>query len=264
MTDTLPADHQPGANNPPSLAAELEERHGLLKVELRKTLELIAKLPAEITTDAEEATAIELQAAVGVITKKIDAAHKTEAEEAAKVKATVDVFFLTRGLKGQITTPKSALDRKVGDWLAKKAAIRQAELDAEAERLRKEADARLAEAAEAEEKGDHTIAEVRQNAAEAVDRAADTAQARANAPVAERARTYSGSGTTSLRQVLDCDPDRATIDLEYLRPYLGIDAIKSAIGQAGRANGWKVADVAKANAAIKGARWTVVNTSGTR
>lgn len=264
MTDTLPADHQVGANNPPSLEVLLEERHGALKVELRKTLDAIAALPAEISSDAEETQAIELQAAVAVLEKKIKSAHATEAEEAAKIKTTVDIFFLTRGLSGQIVTPKTQLARRVGDWLAKKAAIRQAQLDAEAKRLREEADARLAEAAAAEEKGDHTIAEVKQNAAEAVDRAADTAQAQANAPAAERARTYSSAGTTSLRQVLECEPDRATVDLEFLRPYLPMDAVKTAIGAAMRANGWKQSDIDKANAAIKGAGLKLVNTSGTR
>lgn len=266
MSDTLPADHQPGANQPPPLEAILEEKYAPLRIELAEVTKAIAALPAKIDNDADHSKAAELQTALSSLKKRIKFGHTVEAEEAAKIKSTVDVFFLTRGLTGEVTTQEQSLTRLTGAYLAAKAEKRRLEEQAEANRLREEADAKIAAAAKAEEEGKNTIAEVQQKAAETIDRAADNAQARASAPAADLARTRTDVGTSSLQYSVDCEPDRDTVDLEKLRPYLQLDAIKAAIGGYLRTNGLKAntEDVAKANAALKGAGLTLVAKGRTR
>lgn len=266
MTDTLPADHLPGANQPPSLEVILEEKYGHLRLELQRVEDDIAKLPEKITSDAEHARAAELQTALTTLKRRVKAGHEVEADEARKVKTTVDMFFLTRGLGGEVATKEGTLQRLVGVYLAEKAEKRRQEEAAEAKRLREEADAKMAAAAKAEEEGQNTIAQVQQKAAETIDRAADNAQARAGGSNADLARTRSDVGTTSLQYKLECEPDREAIDLEKLRPYLMVDALKAAIGGYMRANGLRsnAPDVAKANEAIKGAGLSLVPVGRTR
>lgn len=261
-TADLPPDHLPGANNPPSLEVQLEERWGLLRIKVNKLLADIAALPAVIETDADHEKATNLQKDAVAIEREVTAAHQQETDEVAKTKTVMDVFFLTRGLKGQVSTPKDALSRKVGAYLDKKAEERRVAEQAEANRLRAEADARLAEAAKAEDKGDHTQAEVQTNAALATERQAENAEARAAAPTSTLARTHvSGGSTSSLQRQWKVEPDRETIKLEALRPYLTEDALVQACGAYLRAAGLKAADPeapAKANKTIPGANFSTV------
>ncbi len=138
----------------------------------------------------------------------------------------VDGFFnkeLRDGLN-PLKATAAALGGRIG---AEKGRRERAAAEAHAAALRQAEQERLAAAAALEDAGRHTEADTHLRATEAIGDMATKAEA---AVVETRfGKTQTSFGTASTRTVERRAIDRATLDLESLRPFLGVDALDAAV-----------------------------------
>lgn len=119
-----------------------------------------------------------------------------------------------------------------------KATIERKRLEDLATEQTRIANARLEAAAKAEEEGDHVVAQVLQAQAEHSDKKAESAAHLSGNSIQNLgAIRTAGGGSMSTSKKLDWDIDRATVDLDALRPYLDLDAISKAIRAFNKPNG---------------------------
>lgn len=169
----LPADHQLGANNPPSdlelLQARLERDYEPL-AQKAAAIEIRAfTLPEKPTTDEECATLIQFVADAQAVVKEAEGDHSTEKKPHWDAGKAVDVFFKSvwTPLEGRIEANKARINAFTR---AKAEKERQDRLAAQREQERIEAEARFevarleAEAREAEAEAARKAEELRKAA----------------------------------------------------------------------------------------------------
>lgn len=258
-----------GHNNPPppSFSAEITERHGKLKVRLEALKVRVEALPAELTTPLHHDQAVAIVKDFVALERDVTDAHSTEKAPLSEKVKVIDGFFLTRGLSGLIDPLKRSVALKDGVYLEAKAEREREAARQEAARLEAEAQARHQEAADAENLGQNTVAEVKLDAALAAEGDADRAAARAEASTATLARTYSSQGTASLKYDLEVDIDSAAVDLEKLRAYLPLATLQAAAKAWAKMQNVKAETFKKGNTAtqpLTGAVFKGVPKSGMR
>lgn len=229
------------SNDPPDPIAELRAR---LEESNRPLLDRAAELQAA----AERIPEIDGDATAGKVSdfiKLISAAIKTS--EAARVETkephlaagrAVDTFFKTR-VSDPLDTLKRTVERKLTAYLQAKEAERRRAAEEEARRIREEAEARARAAQDAEAKGRAHEAAAAMDAAVAKEAEAQAAAQQAEAKPSELSRTRGEIGSVaSLRQVWKGEiVERASLDLEALRPYLPIAALETALNGFVKAGG---------------------------
>jgi len=239
----LPADHQPGANKPPIRELLADVLAGLPQALIVEYLDLTNKRDAlqaeeadagrEKITDESAGPLADYIKRVGTHIEKADDARKAVKKPVLQAGEKIDGFFKT------ITEPLSALkststDRLTG-YQRERANEERRRRKEEAKRAAEEA-RKAAEEAAAREKAAQSERELAGaiGAAEIAKQAeADAEKARklATAPASALAQTRSAGGAVaSLRTEWKFkNLDRATLDLEALRPFLPMDAMDKAV-----------------------------------
>lgn len=201
--------------DPEAIRARLADKHGALLTRASSLTEAAARLPEKIEDDETNAKMGDFVKQIGGAHKALEAARKTEKapyDDAGKV---VHGFFT--GPQGKLEEVKRTAEARMSGYMRAKA---------DAERKRREEEARrLAE--EAAAKNDESAFEQASGEVEMIE---------ASKP-AEMVRQHSDLGTVAtLRTSWEFEVlDRAKVDLEALRPYLGADAVDKAIRAAIRA-----------------------------
>jgi hypothetical protein len=222
-----------GGNAPPSalelLREDLDAKCASLIKDRDFWLARAGAEPEEITTPAEASSAAQLAKDVRTALKDIEAAHKLAKAPYLDGGRLVDAHF--KAIGEPLTTLGNILGRRMTLYQRKVENEERMRREAVAAKAREEALAAEAAAMEAE-RGADEIAHRR--ALEAQQRAAlkvEQAEEAAAAPAAELSRVRSPLGATmSLRtEWVHSELDRATLDLEALRPYLAIDALDKAV-----------------------------------
>ncbi len=217
------------SNNPPDdievLRDLLADKHKTLLDRAQSLIEAKERQP-EITDDIIAGKVSDYIKLVSAAMKNAEAERTATKEPYIAAGRAVDTFF-----KAKITEPLDAVkretERKLTTYLQAKEAERRRQAEAEAERLRKEAEAELAKATES------------LDAAVAKENEAVAAAETAGAKPAELSRTRGEIGSVaSLRQVWKGEiTDRATLDLDALRPYIPAAALDTAINGFVKAGG---------------------------
>lgn len=230
-----------GHNNPPSDLEILNQKLAEKFADERKTaydLAAQANAAPKTITNAEEASLV--TDIISGITKhdKVLESHR-EKEKSPHLAAgrAVDAFFK----KGQdlIGTAKNSLNAVLTAWQTAQAAAERARLEAKAAAEKQRAADAAAAALALEQANKPTEAAVALKQAVVAEEQAHVAQIATTAKASTLTRSYSTSGATaSLRTVWVGEiSDRATLDLEALRPHLSQDALEKAVGAFVRAGG---------------------------
>lgn len=219
LTDDGYGDPAPvGHNKPPTFEEELREanRDVFLRVEALKAS--AQKLPAVVNSEADNALIGGFIVDARAVTGAVERAHKAAAAPYKEKAAACDVMFLTRGLTGEVKRMVDVVQALANDYAARKERERRRQLAEEAERLRREEDARAYEAAALKDAGSHTAAEVVESQSEHMGKAADRLEAKAEGKVADVLRTRAEGVTASGRKKWDFEiVDESQIDLNVLR-----------------------------------------------
>lgn len=254
---------EPGTNNPPSDIEILQEklREELASLFGRQKALLGAVDRAPLLIDDEETSG-----KMADLARQIAACRK--AIEDRRVAAKEPFLALERAVDAVCVKPRDELD-KAKKLIADRLTAWQRKKEAEERRRREEAERAAAEAAKrAQEEANKAAAtlqtEADLDAAIAAEDLAKQATADAaaasrasNAKAAELSRTRGDYGAVaSLRGFIDFDGlDRATLELDALRPYLPQDAIEKAVRAYIRARGEELLPVIRAgNQPLKGVR----------
>lgn len=234
----------PGHNAGPATEAEalrlrLKEEYAALLTRAAALTETEAKLPTINTEDlAKRATDYRDQ--VRKCTAALEAAHKAAKEPFLEAGRVVDSTLLavSKGLK-ELNIRISLL---LGAYQEDKAEAERKVRAAEAERLAEDARKKEAAALAAMETAPAATAEAALDTAIAAQGQVAAAEAAAQAPASELGRVHGDFGATaSLRKEWKHkDVDRATLNLEALRPYLPMDGIDTAIRAYIKAGGRKL------------------------
>lgn len=212
-----------GANNPPTLTEEIEDRHADLLADIGALVS--TELPMVVTSDesAKQVSAVGRDATT--LLQKLKAAHKAEKEPFLRAGKEVDAWL--NAVSATLTTFLDDCKALVGAWQDKKAAEERAEREREARRLAAEAEAAAQAALKTMR---HTDMETAAGLAEA----ASMAEAATVAPRAELARVTSAGKTVADRR------SRWVYEVvnlaEVPREYLAVDDAKVKAAIAG-ANG---------------------------
>ena len=217
----------PGANydpfDPDQIRARLADEYAAPLTRASDLVEASGRLPEKVEDD-------ETVNKIGDFVRQLSAANKSLEEGRKKEKGAYDAggkvvqgFFT--GPQGKLDEAKRTAEGRVSAYLRKKA-------DEQRKRELEEAARRAAEAAE-------------KNDEQAFDEAAEETHLIEASKPAEYARQTSDFGTTTtLRTSWEFEvTDRAKVDLEALRPYLGADAVDKAIRAAIRAGGREISGV---------------------
>lgn len=241
MTKLDPAMQGPpgiGDNRAPSDAELLRQRLDAeaapLVARRDELLAAVARVPPEVDSD-------ELAGRIADFVKQLMAAHK--ATEAARVGAKEPHLEASRVVDGfykQITEPlfaaKQKIEARLTIWQRKKAEAERRAREAVERAAREEAERQASEAAAAAKAAvrgtgsvDNAITTDALARQAAVD--ADAARKSAEAKPADMSRQRGDYGAVaSLRTFWDFkDLDRATLDLETLRPHIPSDALEKAV-----------------------------------
>lgn len=237
MPDTAPTI---GHNAAPDDIAILRERLADEERDLIKRRdELVgaeARLP-EIADDAVAGRVGDYIKLLSAATKAAEARRVARKEPFLAASRAVDGWY--RGLVDPLTAIKGRVERKLTTFLQAKEAARRREEAAEAERLRAEAAAREQEAMRLAAANQPAAADAAIEKAAAVENQAVKAEEAAAAKPAELSRTRGEYGSVaSLRQTWVGEiVDRATLDLEKLRPFIATTALQVALNGFVRAEG---------------------------
>lgn len=187
-------------------------------------------LPTSVTTDDDAAAYGEVIQKCVAERKAIDGQRDSVGRPHLLAKRAIDGLF--GQLDQKIVTIESRLREPVTAYVQKKAAAERARLEAEAQKkLAEERAAR--EAAESAKRNVHE----KVGAAAAATAAADTALKKAAAPTADLARVRGARALVGGREKTTIEVDRATVDLNALRPYIDHDALEKAARAAIKALG---------------------------
>lgn len=230
------------SNNPPDPIAELAARLEQSNAPLLKRKEDLAAAAGRMPEISDDETAGKASDFIKLISAalKTSEAARTEAKEPHLAAGrTVDTFFKNR-VSDPLTTLKRDVESKLTTYLQRKEAERRRAADEEARRIREKAAAEARAAQQAATQGDVRAAATALDAAATMSQQAQSVAAKAQAATpAELSRTRGEVGSVaSLRQTWVGEvEDRETLDLEALRPYLAMDALRTAVGGFVRAGG---------------------------
>jgi hypothetical protein len=228
-----------GHNKSPSTADILKEKHAPIFERAKRVLAKLKRADLDPKTIEDCAKLEDLFGEARDVANDADAIRTSEKEEPLKVCKEIDALFNGEVRDTLGTDPKmGGLARRVLQAAAdRRLAITREEQrrrEAEATRLRQEADKLEAQAKTQEEAGKTKQADVTLAKVDDLDRAADAAQAAAAAPVEEasRARTASGRSVAVGAKLVCTGVVRTELDLEALRPYFKQDALVDAVNAA--------------------------------
>lgn len=233
MDDQIPRDH----NRPPGLVEEIRASLATDGAALcRRRDELLAsflRAPAEIADQETSGKVSDLVKLIASCQKNAEGERVSRKEPYLEASRAVDGFF--KLITEPLDKAKRALEQRLTAWQRKVADAerrRREEADRlareEAERQRRDAEAKAAALKTEADLGAAIVAEDKARQAEAD---AEAARKAAAAKPAELSRERGELGSVaSLRTYWDFrDLDRATLDLEILRPHLPQDALEKAV-----------------------------------
>lgn len=218
-----------GHNQPPPITAVLSENQAALLVAVDELANLAGQAPTEIKSEIDLDTVGKVVTAAGKLAKRADDARVQEKEPYLAGGREVDAFFKTP--LDRLDRIKKVMTDRASIYQRKVAQQKRDEAEAQAKRLREEAEARDKAADAALDQGLTANAGIHADQAKHARQHAAEAQATAVAPVAELARTTTQSGLTAgaksswVFEVTDWN----AIPIEELRPYLDQAAIEKAI-----------------------------------
>lgn len=227
MSETL-ARHGMGGNTPP-LTELLTEQYADL---LRDAEELVAsagRAPRIVADDDTLGKFGKLVVQIRNVTRRVEAAHKTEKEPYLSGGRAVDGFF--KAIIARMAEAAAGLERVQSAYVAaKEVKIRQEQREAE-ELARAETEARLQAAQQAQASGDEAGAKRALASAVEAEAVADNAAALAEARPADLVRTYATSGNVvSSQERWEFEiTSRAEIPLEAIRAFIRPAEIESAV-----------------------------------
>lgn len=205
----------------------LAEKHAALAARRDQLLEAEGRVP-EIGDDDQAGKVGDLVRLITAAVQAAELARKTEKEPHMAAARTVDGYF------GSISEPLAELKTRVGRrltaYLTAKAERERRAREEEARRLREEAEKQAAAAAQVEAAAPAAAAIVMEQALATEVQAAQASRAAAAKP-AELSRTRGEVGSVAslkTRWVGEVS-DRASLDLESLRPYLPVAALQTAL-----------------------------------
>jgi hypothetical protein len=229
MTDTAPA-AGPGVHrsNLPDLREELIAKH-------KPLLDRHAQLKEELSAIGDIVTDEDLErarAAVSASTKLLTEVERARtAEKTPYQKAVTDIDGLfNREVRDTLDPVKKAVADRVANFLNQRRIAAEAEAARKAEAAQAEADRLAAEAQRLESEGRHREADTKIQAAVHQEGLASQAEAFIHKPAAEQSRVYTGGGSASVRTKKAIQSiDRATVDLNELRPFFKQEHLEAAI-----------------------------------
>lgn len=219
-----------GDNSRPLITPDqLARDHAALVKEVDEMMARAEKLPENIT--GEEAATLFANFVIEstALLAKVDKVR--EGEKAPYLAATkaVDGFF-NAGQRDRLSPFTKRVRTAHEIWLWEESEKKRKELEAERDRLAKEAADKAEAAAAAEGEGKMRVADVLMEGAVATEQAATGMAIKAEASTLDLSRTTTGAGTASVSAKKAVTGfNRATVDLEALRAYLGSDAIEKAL-----------------------------------
>lgn len=222
----------------PAIAIQenLNERHHALLARAQALLDGVTRVPDVITSEEESGRIGDFQKQLTGHEKKMDAQRVAEKEPFLAGERAVDGYF--NPFRVKLKAAAADLNQRDTLFRRKLVAEEQRKRD-EAERAAREEAARLAKKAsdlEAKARTERTLQKAVEAEAAAKQAAADAEDAakRAAAKPADMARTRGDHGSvSSLKTFWDfADLDKDTVDLEYLRQHLPVEAIEQAIRSA--------------------------------
>lgn len=220
-------------HNQPSLSELLSEETAPLRARRDELLGSFERAPSAIADEATSSRVADLVRLIAAAVKSTNAWHTGRKEPVLTTGRLIDAQ--KNGIVDPLDRAKRALEQRLTDYQRRKADDERRAREAEARRQAEEAERQRREAAAAEAAAatdDDLDAAI---AAEAAARQAATDAARAQKAVevsaAELSRTRGELGSVaSLNTFTDfADLDRATLDLDALRPYLPMDALEKAV-----------------------------------
>jgi hypothetical protein len=237
MTQTATIGHnKPPIDDEATLHMELAARQAKILEGTGKLLASAGRAPTECKSEEDAKDITTLIKLINDNAKSLEAARENEKAPYWNAGKIVDSFFKSH--IGDLTTAKNNVNKPLSAWLTKKADEERRARE-ETARLERERAARELEAAAAMEKAGHNeFAESALSQAAITEQNATKLATSAQAKPAHLATTRSVSGTASLRTIWVGDvTDRATLDLEALRPYLTADAMQAAVNAFIRSGG---------------------------
>lgn len=234
-----------GHNQPPDDIELLRERLDAQTLDLQRRIDDLSsaekRLP-EVTDDASAGDAADFVKMATAAIKDADAKRVDAKEPFLKAGRAVDGFF--KGLSDPLDGLRRRVEQRITVYLRAKEARERAAREAEARRLREEAEAREREAralqrAKLDEEAARRREEAAASAAEA--NAVEAKVERAKPADLSRTRGDMGSVASLRRMWVGKIDDVRKVDLEALRPYIRPDAIQKALNLAVQAG---VRDVA--------------------
>ena len=229
MLDTVETE-TPGIvhNNAPDFASELGERHKTLFDRAGELAESEARMPLQVTAENEgKFTDFAKQAKAAA--KALDTAHEAEKAPFLENGRIVDGLF--KPSAAALVLLAKRIEAKLTLFLQQKAAAEKLAREEEAKRQREESDRLAREAAAKEEAGLAESAASTFVAAQVQAASAAKVEASAQAKPSALAQVRGSLGSVgSLRESWKgAVQDRATLDLEALRPFLDADALQKAV-----------------------------------
>lgn len=225
-----------GHNQPPDDIELLREKLDAQTLDLQRRVDDLktaeARLP-EITDDASAGDAADFVKMATAAIKDADAKRVDAKEPFLKAGRAVDGFF--KGLSDPLDSLRRRVEQRITVYLRAKEARERAAREAEAKRLRDEAEAREREARRLERaRLDDEAARRRQEAAASAAEAAAVEAKTEKAKPADLSRTRGDMGSVaSLRRAwVGTITDVRKVDLEALRPYIRPDALQKALNLA--------------------------------
>lgn len=219
----------------------------------------------EIKTPEQHEAAMTMLREFANLEKDTKAFHEKEKADYKRITDAIDQACLSKGIMGDLSGPKLALQRTDATYLEALDQKRRDDEAAAAKKLRDEAEAAQAAAAEAETAGQHVQAEVLQEGAIAREAVAERKEQAAAAPVGTYGRTTSSAGTASVKveaKILTVDRDK--VDLEALRQFFTDAEVEAAIGKLVKLRGWKAEEILDGSKSIKGVTFHKVAKTGLR
>jgi hypothetical protein len=223
MPETINPRVKIGGNAPPSLTDQLKDKHAALLAKA-KSWERKAKSANLEPVTIEDCVALDKLFADGRdLDNDGNSIREVEKKPYWDLGKEVDAVFHTGirdviGVKGGLAEQlnRASAQRKVAITKAQQAAQQ-----AEAEKLAREAAKHAGAAQRHEEAGRNSQADVAFNRADAAADAANAAAAAASKDIGAASRTTIGGITSSVKvKLIATDINRATLDLEALRPFL--------------------------------------------
>ncbi len=223
-----------GHNNPPDESAMIQERLDERTRELRARAAALLDAETRLPEISNDDIAGKVGDMILLITSACHAAEldrKREKEPHLAAARTVDSYY--KQIAEPLDALKTRVSRRLTAYLTAKAERERRAREDEACRLREEAERQATAAAQVEAAAPAAAAIVMEQAIATEAQAAEAARA-AQAKPAELSRTRGDVGSVASLRVrwVGEVTDRATLDLEALRPYLPIAALQTALNGA--------------------------------